>query len=449
MSTEIDWGSNIVEMVDHLSRLIQADTSNPPGNEEPAVRVVKEILEGEGMTSQDFQILESAPGRVNLVARLRGDGSQRPLLLSGHLDVVPVEREHWTRDPFGGEVVDGVVWGRGALDMKGFTTMYLQAFLLARRMGLPLKRDLIFAAIADEEAGFEHGSRFLVDKHRELIDAEFGLTEAGGFSFHMGKFRLCPIQTAEKGICWLRMTASGQPGHGSMPHANNAVYYLAQAIERLRRAGHLPVHITPTFHRFVEGIAGQIGFPAGMLVGLLRSPLVLRLLLRQAPPQLKPLLVAMVSNTFTPSILKAGMKTNVIPSTAEAAIDCRTLPGQTPEDVLREMYAITGRKVTLEPVYVQAGSEFSADTPLYRLLERHTRAMDPQAIVVPFMMVGATDAKEYQRAGITMYGFTPGMLPAELPLMKMAHGHDERIPISFFESGMPVLWNVVREFCAG
>ena len=159
MTDPINWKTATDETVGHLSRLIRAETVNPPGNEEPAIRVVKEILEREGFGSEDFKILESAPGRVNLVARLRGDGSQRPLLLSGHVDVVPVERERWTHDPFGGEVINGEVWGRGALDMKGFLSMYLQIFLQVKRRGLPLKRDLILAAIADEEAGFTHGSQ--------------------------------------------------------------------------------------------------------------------------------------------------------------------------------------------------------------------------------------------------------------------------------------------------
>lgn len=449
MSETINWPMAVNETVEHLVRLVQADTSNPPGNEERAIRVIQEILEREGLGRDEFTIVEAAPGRPNLVARLRGDGSQRPLLLSGHVDVVPVEREHWSRDPFGGEIADGMVWGRGTMDMKGFAAMYLQVFLLARRLKLPLKRDLIFAAIADEEAGFEHGSRFLVNWHRDLIEAEFCLTEAGAFTFYLGKKRVYPIQAAEKGICWLRMTAVGQPGHGSMPHQDNAVAHLAEAITRLQRAGHLPIHLTQTYRLFIQGLARGLGFPVGALLSLLNFPALLGLLLRAAPPQLGPLFTAMTSNTVNPTMLKAGIKTNVIPSTAEAGIDCRTLPGQTPEQVMEEVYAITGRRVSLEPVYVQPGSEFSTDTPLFRLLERHTRAMDPQGIVVPFLMVGATDAKEYQRTGMTVYGFTPGILPPDLPLMKLAHGHDERMPITYIESGLPALWNVVREFCAG
>jgi acetylornithine deacetylase/succinyl-diaminopimelate desuccinylase-like protein len=445
--SQLDWKTITTETVQTLSRLIQADTTNPPGNELPAVLLVKEILEREGFSQDEFTIVESAPNRVNLVARLRGDGSKRPFLLSGHTDVVPVEREHWTHDPYGGEVINGQVWGRGALDMKGFLAMYLQILLLARRQGLPLKRDLILAAIADEEAGFTHGSKFLVEQHRPLIDAEYGITEGGAFTLSMGKTRLYPIQVAEKGVCWLRMTARGQPGHGSMPHDDNAVLHLAQALERIRRARHLPVHISPTFRRMVESAAGQIHSPLGKAALLLRYPIVVRLLLRRLKGRAKSMLTALTTNTVTPTILQAGTKTNVIPSTAEAHLDCRKLPGQTPEDVVREIQWVTGPHVSLEPLKVTSGAEFPTDTPFYQLLERLTHKMDPQGIVVPLLMVGATDACVYQQAGITMYGFTPGILPSDFPMISLGHGHDERLPLSFIESGLPTLWDMVYEFC--
>ena len=447
MTIGVDWKAATEEVVHNLSRLIQADTTNPPGHEWPAIRVVQDILEREGMAGDAFSIVESAPNRVSLVARLRGDGSARPLLLSGHVDVVPVEREHWTRDPFGGEVADGCVWGRGALDMKGFLAMYLQIFLLARRHALPLKRDLILAAIADEEALFTHGSRFLVDRHRELIDAEYGLTEGGAMTVHAGKVRLYPIQVAEKGVCWMRMTSKGEPGHGSMPHADNAVLHLARALERLRRADHLPVHITPTFRQMVAVVAAQTKFPVSVVAGLLQYPAVASLLLKVAPPRLKTLLGPMLADTVTPTMLQAGAKINVIPSTAEARLDCRVLPGQKPADAMREILDITGPGVQLETTFTTAGAEFPTDSPLYKLLEQATRRMDPGGVIAPMLMAGATDASEYQRAGITVYGFTPGILPEDYPLVKLGHGHDERLPVSFIESGLPVLWEVINGFC--
>jgi acetylornithine deacetylase/succinyl-diaminopimelate desuccinylase-like protein len=449
MNTKVDWKPATDETVQHLSRLIRAETVNPPGNELPAILVVKDILEREGLGVGDIKIVESAPNRVNLVARLRGDGSQRPLLLSGHVDVVPVERERWSHDPFGGEVIDGQVWGRGALDMKGFLAMYIQVFLQARRTGLPLKRDLILAAIADEEAGFVHGSKFLVDEHRDLIEAEYGLTEGGAMTMYLGRTRAYMIQVAEKGVCWLRMTARGQPGHGSLPHDDNAVFHLAQALDRIRRARHLPVHVTPTFRRMLRAAAAQIHSPLGVLAGLLGLPPLVNLMLRMAKGRSRSMLTALTTNTCTPTVMHAGTKTNVIPSQAEVHLDCRKLPGQSPEDVMREVAAITGDLVAFELLDASPGAEFSTDTPLYRLLERATRTMDPEGIIVPLLMPGATDACQYQRAGIRVYGFTPGLLPPDYPLISLGHGHDERLPVSFIASGLPALWEVVRGICAG
>src|SRR4030043_664898 len=218
---------SVDETVGNLVRLIQAETVNPPGNELPAILIIKDILEKAGFPQDAFNIVESAPNRVNLVARIKGDGSERPLLLSGHVDGVPVEREYWSHNPFGGEVLDGVVWGRGALDMKGFLAMYLQVFLDLFRQNIPLKRDVVLAAIADEEAGFTHGSKFLVEQHRELIDAEYGFTEGGAMTIYFGKTRVYPIQVGEKGGCWLRARAHGKPGHGSIPHPENEVFMRA------------------------------------------------------------------------------------------------------------------------------------------------------------------------------------------------------------------------------
>jgi acetylornithine deacetylase/succinyl-diaminopimelate desuccinylase-like protein len=448
MIEPLNWQIETEETVRHLVRLIQAETTNPPGNEVPAIMIVKEILDGAGFLQEGFKIVESAPNRVNLIARIKGDGSERPFLMSGHLDVVPVEREHWSHDPFGGEVVDGAVWGRGALDMKGFVAMYLQVFLGLFHQKIPLKRDVILAAIADEEAGFTHGSRFLVEQHRELIEAEYGVTEGGAMTIFFGKNKVYPIQVAEKGVCWLRAHAWGKPGHGSVPHSENAVSFLAQAIAKLRQAGHLPVHLTPTFLKMLDSAGSQVKFPISALTRLLHSAMLMNFVLDKLKGDSRNMLSALVTNTVTPTMLRAGSKVNVIPSGAEADFDCRLVPGQSAEDVIREIHQIVGDGIELEPVYTTSGAEFSTDTLLFKLMERRTRKMDSGGLVIPMLMPGATDACQYQNAGIKMYGFTPGVLPPGMPIMQMAHGHDERIPISFIESGLPVLWDVVNEFCA-
>jgi acetylornithine deacetylase/succinyl-diaminopimelate desuccinylase-like protein len=447
MHTSISWDAEVAETVNNLSHLIQMETVNPPGNELPAILLVKDILDRAGVPDESYTIVESAPGRVNLVARLRGDGLERPLMLSGHVDVVPVEREHWSHDPFGGEVIDGVVWGRGALDMKGFLAMYLQIFLMLFRQKTPLKRDVILAAIADEEAGFTHGSQFLVEKHRDLIDAEYAITEGGAMTLHLGKTRLYPIQVAEKSVCWLRMRTKGKPGHGSIPHADNAVFHLAQALAKIYRAGHLPVHITPTFQAMMSSAGGQISFAGRMATKALQSPGLVALAINRLKGPPRNFLNALTTNTVSATMLEAGSKVNVIPSSAEVALDCRLVPGQTAEGVMREIKAIVGEGVELEVVYTSGGAEFSTETPLYKIMETATRTMDPGGIVIPMLMPGATDASQYRRSGMTIYGFTPGILPADMPIMSMAHGHDERIPIAYIESGLPALWEVVNQFC--
>jgi acetylornithine deacetylase/succinyl-diaminopimelate desuccinylase-like protein len=447
MTDMVNWNAALDEAVSNLVRLIKTNTINPPGNELPAILVVKDILEAAGFPSEGFTIVESAPKRVNLVARLRGDGSKRPLLLSGHVDVVPVEREYWEHDPFGGEVIEGEVWGRGAMDMKGFLVMYLQIFLELFRQKTPLKRDVILAAIADEEAGFIHGSRFLVEQHRELIEAEYGLTEGGAMTIYFGKTRLYPIQVAEKAVCWLRMRARGEPGHGSMPHANNAVLLLAQAIEKIQRVKHLPVHLSPTFIKMLDGAGSQLKPPISSLTGLLRSPFIMKLLLNNLKGASSNMVRALITNTISPNILHAGSKINVIPSIAEAEIDSRLVPGQSTADVIREIQKIVGEHIELEEVYSTGGAAFSTETPLYKLLEKRTHQMDPGGLVIPMLMPGATDACQYKQAGIIVYGFTPGILPAGMQILQLAHGHNERMPISYIESGLPVLWDVVNEFC--
>jgi acetylornithine deacetylase/succinyl-diaminopimelate desuccinylase-like protein len=256
-----------------------------------------------------------------------------------------------------------------------------------------------------------------------------------------------PIQVAEKGVCFLRVRAVGTPGHGSLPHEDNAVTTLAQALEKLRRVRHLPIHITPTFCRMVDSAGAQIKSPAKFLARLLRSPLVVNGLVDYMKGNNADFLTALVTNTITPTMLQAGNKVNVVPSLAEAAIDCRLVPGQTPEMVMEEIHHIVGNHIQLEVAFSTSGAEFSTETPLYQLLERRTRQMDPEGLIFPMMLPGATDASQYQKAGIIVYGFTPGILPPEFPLMQLAHGHDERVPISFFETGLPVLWDVVNEFC--
>jgi acetylornithine deacetylase/succinyl-diaminopimelate desuccinylase-like protein len=439
------WAQIGEETVEHLCRLIRFDTTNPPGNETPAALYLKQVCEREGF--EEIQLLEGAPRRGNLIVRLRGDGSRPPLLLTAHLDVVPAEPEHWTHSPFAATVADGQVWGRGALDMKHMAAMSLVVLLLARRQRLRLKRDLIFAAVADEEMGGDHGARWLVENHPDLLRAEYALNEMGGMLIPLDGLRCYPIQVAEKGICWLRMRARGQPGHGSTPHGDNAVVRLARAVARIGDSRRMPLHVTPVTASFVRALAAGLPFPKGALLrGLLRPRLAPSILAR-LPPDRAAFFRALLANTVAPTRLQAGVKVNVIPAEAEAELDCRLLPGQAPADAVREVRALVGPEVELETLRASQGVAFDSDTELFHLLAQKLRAHDPAALPVPFMVTGATDARWLARLGITVYGFTPGHLPVGVPLTRLAHGHDERIPVASLHFGVRVLYDVVKTFC--
>ncbi len=442
---EFDWQEVTEEAVRYLQALLRINTTNPPGNEKAAADYLAEILSTEGY---EPIVLESAPGRGNVVARYRGSGESPPLLLLSHLDVVPVEPAYWEHDPFGGEIVDGMIWGRGALDMKSIVVMQLMTMLLLARGKVPLARDVIFAATADEEMGGKYGAGFLVNHHLDLIRAEHALSEFGGFPIELGRRRIYLCQVAEKGICWVRMRAQGKPGHGSTPHRDNAVVKLAEGVARLGRAD-LPFHRTEAVAEMFQGMARGLGGVRGTALRLLLNPflssIVLDLLIRD--PRLSGYFRALLHNTVSPTVLRAGGKTNVIPSQAEAELDGRLLPGQDLEQFLAEVRAVVGPGFEFEPIEVAPPVETTSRTPLFEAMAKGLRRHDPGAAVVPMMMVGGTDAKHLARAGIPCYGFSPMRLPPDMDFLRMAHGHNERIPVDALAFGVQVLYEVVTDFC--
>lgn len=442
---EFDWQEVTEEAVRYLQALLRINTTNPPGNEKAAADYLAEILSTEGY---EPIVLESAPGRGNVVARYRGSGESPPLLLLSHLDVVPVEPAYWEHDPFGGEIVDGMIWGRGALDMKSIVVMQLMTMLLLARGKVPLARDVIFAATADEEMGGKYGAGFLVNHHLDLIRAEHALSEFGGFPIELGRRRIYLCQVAEKGICWVRMRAQGKPGHGSTPHRDNAVVKLAEGVARLGRAD-LPFHRTEAVAEMFQGMARGLGGVRGTALRLLLNPflssLVLDLLIRD--PRLSGYFRALLHNTVSPTVLRAGGKTNVIPSQAEAELDGRLLPGQDLEQFLAEVRAVVGPGFEFEPIEVAPPVETTSRTPLFEAMAKGLRRHDPGVAVVPMMMVGGTDAKHLARAGIPCYGFSPMRLPPDMDFLRMAHGHNERIPVDALAFGVQVLYEVVTDFC--
>jgi acetylornithine deacetylase/succinyl-diaminopimelate desuccinylase-like protein len=308
---------------------------------------------------------------------------------------------------------------------------------------------VIFAGVADEEAGSNLGARFLVERHPDLVRAEYVLNEIGGYTFYFGDTVFYPVQVAEKGICWFELIAEGEPGHGSMPRPDNAVVRLARAIHLLGKT-RLPQHNVPVVEAFLRRLAESAPFPQNKAMPMLLQPAVSGALLdvlgKQDPEQAIGL-NAMLRNTASPTVLSGGKKVNVIPSRASALVDGRILPGQSRDDFLREVRAVVGSGVEIRVIEQHAGTVFDDKTALFeticRALERH----HPGSVPVPFMIPGFTDSAAYAKLGATCYGFSPVKMPPGMNYSKMYHGHNERIPIDGFAWGLKVLYEVVREFC--
>lgn len=445
----LNWPAVAAETVRHLQALLRLETVNPPGDELIAAEYLAGVLRAEGI---EPLVLASAPRRGNVVARLKGAGAAPPLLLYGHTDVVPAEAAHWTHPPFAGEVHDGFVWGRGAVDMKGSVAQQLMVVLLLKRLNAPLQRDVIFAATADEEIGGAdgYGMAWLVKHHPDLLRAEFGLTELGGYNLELAGTTVYPIQTAEKGTVWLKVRAQGAPAHASQPRRDNAVVTLARAIDRLAARG-LPYRLCAAAAGMLTALAEAAGGAAGDQLRALTQPDQAEALLTGPLAQhpLASMLAAITHNTATPTGLRAGVQTNVIPATAEAVIDGRNLPGTDTAAFLDELRAVLGDHLDYEVTLDSPPLETSHRTPLFARMADALRKHDPAARVIPYMMTGATDAKYLAPLGVPSYGFAPMRLPPGFDFMNLFHAHDERAPVDGLGWGVRVLFDVVAGYCAG
>jgi acetylornithine deacetylase/succinyl-diaminopimelate desuccinylase-like protein len=450
------------EAITHLRELIRIPSVNPPGDpltaagrdstggETAAARYCADVLTGAGVAAE---VLETSPGRGSCFARLRADRAvtspEPPLVLLSHIDVVPVEADAWSRDPFGGELVDGVVWGRGAVDMKDMVAMELAVMVGLQRSGVPLRRDVIFAAVADEEAGGEHGARHWVGARPDLFSSEAGpaaaaLNEVGGYSLRVGDHRAYAIQVAEKGIIWTRLHATGTPGHGSMPHAENAAIRLAEAVARLAVApasGDPPAVVREFFGALGLGdVAALAPHDHEAARAALDRAVVDRTIRRS--------LGAMLRDTITPTVLHVGTKVNVIPGSGSAEIDVRTLPGTDQVAFVERLRDLAGPDVTVEAVMRMPAIEADPGAPIVGLMREALRRADPDALALPMMITLGTDAKALDTLGIPTYGFCPLRLEDDTPFLDLFHGHDERVPVSAIQFGVPVLDEVVRRFAA-
>jgi acetylornithine deacetylase/succinyl-diaminopimelate desuccinylase-like protein len=416
------------EVVGICSDLIAIDTSNygdePGPGERKAAEHVAQLLDDVGIGCEVF---ESEPGRTSLVARWGGDTGE-PVLLHGHLDVVPANAEDWAVDPFSGEVRDGMVWGRGAVDMKDFDAMLLSSVRARARAGAVPSRPLVLCFTADEEAGGARGAGHLVRHHRDLIDdCTVAIGEVGGFSTTVRGRRVYLIEAAEKGMAWVRLTARGNAGHGSMRHPDNAVTALAAAVARVGQHD-WPVRLTPTMEVLLAAVADLAGTEA--------TPANAEALVEEFGSAAR-MIAAVIRNTANPTMLQAGYKTNVVPGSATARVDGRFLPGYE-DEFWATLATLVGPDVAIDREVHLAGIETSYDGPVAHAMTAAILAEDPDAVVAPYLMSGGTDAKYWHDLGMRCFGFTPLRLPEDLDFTALFHGVDERVPVDSLEFGARV-----------
>jgi len=431
----------------HLQALLRCDTTNPPGNEELAAAYIREQLMAEGI---EPRLIEPAPGRVSVWARLPGSGMLRPLLLVSHTDVVPVERDQWHADPFGGEERDGFIYGRGAVDMKDMLAMELTLFLhFARQAQVSdqrLDRDLLLLSVADEEVGAKYGMSWIVENEPELVDAEYALNEGGGMGVDFGKQRVYLCEMAQKGSIHITLRAKGAPGHASIPHGDSAIARLARALTRITSAP-LPMRIILTSRRLIELIAATQTQPRRSLLLQVMNPLLSEGVLGLLPDRdTANALRAMVHSTASPTLLQAGTALNVIPGEATAQLDCRIVPGETVKTLTAALRKrIRDPKVSVEADSFSPGYEMQI-TPLFAAIQHAIAAQEPGAVVAPYLFPAVSDSRFLAPRGVTAYGFVPHRPePGVPPVQSLAHGHDERVSIANLEFGLKVLHSVINE----
>src|SRR5215470_2002386 len=442
----VDWAKEKREILAHYRSLIQIDTRNPPGNETKAVEYLKKVLEREGIVTKTFAL---DPARANLVARLKGNGSKRPLLILAHTDVVGVQMEKWPVDPFSATIKDGYVWGRGSLDDKPVLVANLMVMLLLKRNHVALDRDVIFLAESGEEADTTGvGINFMVSKHYEEIDAEYSLTEGGGATIAGGKVVRVNIGTAEKVPARVRLVANGRSGHGSVPRLDNALIHLGAAVEKVGR-WQTPMRLNDTTRTYFEKLA-TISTPekAARYNALLNPATADRAqrYLREHNPQA----YSMLRTSVVPTMLKAGVGANVIPSEAEATLDIRALPGEDIDTFYEEMGKVIADpavKVVPIPQTRPPSPASRIDTEMYKVMERVAKTIYPAAAVLPSMSTGASDQAQLRAKGIQSYGIGPAATESDA-LNYPAHGDVERLAESSLYPFVQYVWTVVTEIAA-
>jgi acetylornithine deacetylase/succinyl-diaminopimelate desuccinylase-like protein len=433
-----DFNAAQTEAVKFLGELVRIDTSNPPGNETRAAEYIKSELAGEGITAQIF---ESAPGRGNVVARLKGNGKKKPLLLMGHLDVVGVERDKWTMDPFAASIKDGYLYGRGSIDDKSMDAANLEVFLLLHRQKIPLDRDVILLAEAGEEGTTQFGIDFMIAKHWDEIACEYALNEGGEVVEESGKVQYVAISTTQKVPRGFSLVAHGTSGHGSAPRLDNAIAHLAAAVERVDR-WQAPMRLNVTTRRFFQQMAKISSPEKAPLYAHVEDPAVQQKLLATQPSY-----YSMLRTSLVPTIIKGGFRSNVIPAEAEARFDVRALPDENMDALKAELTRlindpaisfVDAENVNQRPATPPSG----LDTDAFHALERAQQKVFPGVPTIPVMQVGATDSAQLRAKGVQAYDIGTLMSADDL---KRVHGNDERIQVAGFGQFVQFLYTATVE----
>jgi acetylornithine deacetylase/succinyl-diaminopimelate desuccinylase-like protein len=439
------------EITNFLSELIQIDTTNPPGNETKAANYIAQYLVKEGFSAE---VIESAAGRGSVITRLKGTGEKPNLLLLSHLDVVAANPQEWTVDPFAGTVKDGYVYGRGALDMKSMVAIEVVTLKLLKKNNIPTKGDVVLAATADEEKGGEEGAGYLLQHHREKILCPYILNEGGGLAIPQKNGNVFPVQAAEKGILWFKITAKGTPGHGSTPNmADSAILRMNNVINILGDYKPETVFV-PTLKEFLTEVArlnpaleqpfsNLLNNPKQSDQGLDELSKMDKALTEEIRPRIK--------TTITPTIIHGGVKENIIPSECEAVFDCRVLPGQSVDETfetIKGMLRDVGiEKLSFKIIQMHDGSESTTQTPLYSAISSVLKDFEPNCGVTPSLATGGTDSRFFREMGSVCYGFHP-ILPDEPndKLEQRMHGIDERITVENLVFGTSMFYETVKRF---
>lgn len=434
-------GSSPADPVTLLQELIRFDTSNPPGAEGACLEHLGKVLDAAGI---EWRLVASEPDRPNLVARLRGRGNVQPLLLYGHVDVVPARAEEWTHPPFGGNLVDSCVWGRGALDMKGGVAMLVATLVQASE--LELESDIVLALTSDEERGSRLGAKFLVEEHSDLFaNVRYALSELGGFTQWVGSRRLYPIQVAEKQRCLIQAVVRGAGGHPSAVVRDTAAAKLGALLKALDQK-RLPAHVTREARAMISATAAALPHHERIaLRGLLRERAA-NALFRMLGPAAAPL-DAILHNTAVPTVVRGGDSSNVIPTEIVVELDGRVLPGQNPSDLVRELEERVGDLAAFELVDEEPAPPARADLTLYPMLAEIIRRRDPGSTPIPALLPGYTDARYFAKLGIQTYGFLPMRLPREITV-DLIHAPDERVPADAIRFGVECLLEAVQRYPA-